>query len=195
MSDASMAEGSPMMQSPRSNDGMPAASGPNVAALGAALEAPVEFTDLKARPSSLSPSLSAILNNHAALSGTVKSCCCAVFVLAALGVSIEFLGPRLAHSTIRSLQTNLLASMNGAQQYAGHIILTFLQDAVGNRVTLKLKDGSSWRIALPFAPTHLLPKLALDVLSKALEPSVWHALLSDHLICPGRGSLHTGRIA
>jgi len=60
-----------------------------------------------------------------------------------------------------------------------------VQDAVGNRVTLKLKDGASWRIALPFRPTHLLPRLALDALSQALEPSVWHALLSCHLTHPG----------
>lgn len=49
MSDASMGEGDegdPMMQSPRSNDGT-AASGPNVAALGEALEPPIEITDLK----------------------------------------------------------------------------------------------------------------------------------------------------
>lgn len=52
MSDASMAEaeeaGDPMMQSPRKEDGA-TASGPNVAALRDALEAPVEFTDLKVR--------------------------------------------------------------------------------------------------------------------------------------------------
>ena len=60
-----------------------------------------------------------------------------------------------------------------------------MQDAVGNRVTLKLKDGASRRIALPFRPTHLLPRLALDALSQALEPSVWHALLSSHLTFPG----------
>ena len=38
--------GDPMMQSPRDEDGA-TASGPNVAALREALEAPVEFTDLK----------------------------------------------------------------------------------------------------------------------------------------------------
>ena len=51
MSDASMGaseEGAtPMAQSPRSDDA-PAASGPDVAALGKALEPPLEFTDLKA---------------------------------------------------------------------------------------------------------------------------------------------------
>ena len=49
MSDASMGEGDegdPMMQSPRSNSGA-AASGPNVAALGEALEAPIEVEQLK----------------------------------------------------------------------------------------------------------------------------------------------------
>ena len=55
MSDASMGAsdggGTPMAQSPRSND-VTAASGPDVAALGAALEAPPEFTDLKASASS-----------------------------------------------------------------------------------------------------------------------------------------------
>ena len=56
---------------------------------------------------------------------------------------------------------------------------------MGNRATLGLKDGRSWRIALPFRPTHLLPKLALDALSQALEPPVWHTLFSSHLICPG----------
>ena len=56
MSDASMGAseggGTPMAQSPRSDD-VTAASGPNVAALGEALEAPLEFTQLKA--SILSP--------------------------------------------------------------------------------------------------------------------------------------------
>jgi len=48
MSDTSMGdidEGNPAMLSPGSNDGT-AASGPNVAALGEALETPVEITDL-----------------------------------------------------------------------------------------------------------------------------------------------------
>ena len=52
MSDASMGEveeGDPMMQSPRSNDGA-AASGPDVAALGDALESPIEITDIKVPP-------------------------------------------------------------------------------------------------------------------------------------------------
>ncbi len=51
-SDASMGEGDegdPMMQSPRSNDGT-TASGPNVAALGEALESPTEVTHLKVHP-------------------------------------------------------------------------------------------------------------------------------------------------
>ena len=56
MSDVSMGAseggGTPMAQSPRSDD-VTAASGPNVAALGEALEAPLEFTELKA--SILSP--------------------------------------------------------------------------------------------------------------------------------------------
>ena len=51
MSDASMGASdggvTPMAQSPQSDD-VPAASGPDVAALGEALEAPLEFTDLKA---------------------------------------------------------------------------------------------------------------------------------------------------
>ena len=38
-----------MMQSPRSNDAT-AASGPNVAALGDALESPIEITDIKVLP-------------------------------------------------------------------------------------------------------------------------------------------------
>lgn len=56
---------------------------------------------------------------------------------------------------------------------------------MGNRATLGLKDGRSWRIALPFRPTHLLPRLVLDALSQALEAPVWHTLFSSHLICPG----------
>ena len=64
-------------------------------------------------------------------------------------------------------------------------LLWRLQDAVGSRATLGLKDGRSWRIALPFRPTHLLPRLALDALCQALEPPLWHTLLSSHLLCPG----------
>ena len=60
-----------------------------------------------------------------------------------------------------------------------------MQDPVGNRVTVALKDGRSWRIALPSRPTHLLPNLALDALRQALERPMWHALLSNHLLCPG----------
>ena len=66
MSDASMGAseegGTPMAHSPRSNDDVPAASGPNVAALGEALEPPLDFIDLKASMlSARKPSLSGFI--------------------------------------------------------------------------------------------------------------------------------------
>ena len=77
MSAASMGEedeGDPMMQSPRSNDGT-SASGPNVAALGEALESPLEITHLKV-PLSLDPgSLLYALMRHIHLTDTKAMQC------------------------------------------------------------------------------------------------------------------------
>lgn len=156
MSDASMAEaeeaGDPMMQSPRDGDGA-TASGPNVAALRDALEAPVEFTDLKVRY--LKNTLCSIRTNSEdiffRLHGWQKEQC----------------------------------SWNSGSAHSLTKASWSMQDPVGNRVTVSLKDGRSWRIALPLRPTHLLPNLALDALCQALKPPMWHALLSNHLLCPG----------
>ncbi len=61
-----------------------------------------------------------------------------------------------------------------------------MQDAVGNRVTLRLQDGTSWRFSLPFTPVSPLPGLALDCLAAALPERTWHSLLSCHLTTPGQ---------
>lgn len=60
-----------------------------------------------------------------------------------------------------------------------------LQDAVGDRVSLRMADGRALRIALPARPAEPLPALALDALAAVLEPATWHALRCRHITSPG----------
>lgn len=60
------------------------------------------------------------------------------------------------------------------------------QDAVGDRVSIELKDGQQLRVQLPFAPAHPLPKAVLDALAVVLPPASWHVIFSCQLAAPGR---------
>ena len=60
-----------------------------------------------------------------------------------------------------------------------------LQDAVGDRLTVRLRTGQEWRVALPFRPAQPLPAVALDALAATLEPALWHALSCRLLASPG----------
>ncbi|KAL4443950.1 hypothetical protein ABPG75_011687 [Micractinium tetrahymenae] len=63
-----------------------------------------------------------------------------------------------------------------------------LQNAVGNRVTLRLAGGGRLRVALPFAPTAPLAKAGLEALQAALPGETWWALYACWLAAPGSTS-------
>lgn len=60
------------------------------------------------------------------------------------------------------------------------------QDAAGDRVNLRLADGSLLRVALPFAPVGLLPELLLPALRAVLPAAAFQGLHS--MLLPALGA-------
>lgn len=63
-----------------------------------------------------------------------------------------------------------------------------LQNAVGNRVTLRLSGGGSLRVSLPCAPTGPLAKAGLQALQEVLPGETWWALYGRWLATEGSSS-------